>query len=355
MEKPELSAEKLQDMVESAMDGLKIFNIIETSIELGIFDILTKKTTCNHLSEEIGIEKVFTCCLLEVLVKLGLLEKIEDEKAVKHGKIFYKNTKLADLYLNSKSDYKRIKSLLSIKENAKMWNNLQNTMRGEISRPDEDVFPSVVKLMAEDCLSGELQDTVRMVAEFDEFKSSKTLLDLGGGHGLYSIAMSELNPELQAYVFDLPKVVDETQKFIDRYSSRVKTIPGNFYLDDFGGTYDIIFSSCNPSGKNPKIAKKVYDSLNVDGLFVNKQNFPERTDNSLNDFIDDLEWNFTHLERSTKTERKFGFLGDLSFKDYTKYLEDMGFSVIKISEINHLKNPFGRKSQDKIIIAKKVG
>jgi len=55
----------------------------------------------------------------------------------------------------------------------------------------------------------------------------------------------------------------------------MRTIPGNFYTDDFVGSYDIIFSSYNPGGKNPQITKKVYNSLNLDGLFLNKQYFPE--------------------------------------------------------------------------------
>ena len=232
---------------------------------------------------------------------------------------------------------------------------MQNTLKSQIARRDEDFFPSVINVMAEDCLSGELQNTVQLVADFDEFNSSRTLLDLGGGHGLYSIAMSEINPDLQCYVFDLPNVIDETKKFIEKYNSRVKTIPGNFYTDDFGGKYDIIFSSSNPSGKNPEIANKVYKSLNLNGLFVTKQYFPEESDNSLNNLLDNLEWNFTNLERSNKTGKRFGFKGDLSFEEYLKFLRNLGFSILTVSKINRLKNPFGRKSADKIIIAKKMG
>jgi len=36
----------------------------------------------------------------------------------------------------------------------------------------------------------------------------------------------------------------------------MRTIPGNFYTDDFVGSYDIIFSSYNPGGKTPKSPKR---------------------------------------------------------------------------------------------------
>ncbi|WP_305513231.1 hypothetical protein [Methanobrevibacter sp. V14] len=48
--------------------------------------------------------------------------------------------------------------------------------------------------MAEDAVSGELQETLNIVKKYDEFKDSKTLLDIGGGHGLYAIGFKKLNP-----------------------------------------------------------------------------------------------------------------------------------------------------------------
>jgi len=344
-DRPEVSVRELQNIVENAVNGLKIFNILKTSIEMEIFDLLDRKTTCQELSEKLEIEPVLTHYLLEVLVKLDLVKRVGES---------YKNTRISEIYLNSESDYKRVNCVLSMEEPANLWHNLDNTLKGKIARKDENFFPFIIQVLAEDCLSGELQDTVELLEGYDEFKHSKTLLDLGGGHGMYSIVFSQINSELQCYVFDLPDVLIETQKYIERYNSNVQTIPGNFYTDDFGGNYDIIFSSYNPGGKNPEIAKKVYNSLNVNGLFINKQYFPENDSSSLGDLLDNMEWNFTKFEKSNKASKRFTFKNDLSFKEYLEFLEDIGFSVMDVHPINHINTSFGTKSEDKIIIAKKV-
>ncbi|OEC86380.1 MULTISPECIES: methyltransferase family protein [Methanobacterium] len=344
-ERPDVSAEDLHGIIENTLNGLKIYNVLKTSIELGVFDILEQEMTYTQLSEKLGIKPVMANYLLEILLNLKLVGKSGE---------LYKNTRSSQLYLNSKSSYNRIRCISALKENVNLWNNLSNSIKGNITRKEEVIFPLVVQRMADDCLCGELQDTVELVAGYDEFKNAKTLLDLAGGHGMYPIAFSQVNPDLQCYVFDLPDVLEETMNFIEKYDSSVQTIPGNFYVDDFGGSYDVIFSSYNPGGKNPEIAEKVYNSLNMGGLFVNKQYFPENNPSSLEDVLDDMEWNFTNFEKSHKTGRKFTFKGDLLFDEYLKFLEDLGFSVVDVHLITRFNTPFGRISRDKIVIAKKV-
>lgn len=342
---PDVSAEKLQSTVEGAVNGLKLYNLLKTSIELGIFDILTKKTTCEQLSKKLEIEPLLTHYILKILTEIGLTEKVGDA---------YINTSVSELYLNSSSEYSRINCILSLEEDLTLWNNLNNTLKGKISKKDEVFFPRIVQVMAEDCLSGELQETVKLIGSYTEFKDSKTFLDLAGGHGMYSIALSQINPNLQCYVFDLPAVLKETDKFIKKYQSNVQTIPGNFYTDDFGGKFDMVFSSYNPGGKNPKIAEKIYKSLNLGGLFVNKQYFPEEGKISLGDLLDNLEWNFTNFGKSNKAARRFTFKNDLSLEEYLKFLEKLGFVIMDVYPINHLNISFGTRSEDKIIVAKKV-
>lgn len=345
MDRPAVSVEMLQKTIENAGNGLKIYNLLKTSVELGIFDVLNNETTCKQLSEKIEIEPFLTQYLLEILVKLEL---------VKNKGEFYRNTSISELYLNSKSEYKRVNCIFSMEEPINLWNNLNSTLKGKITKKDENFFPFIIQVLAEDCLSGELQDTVELVASYDEFKKSKTLLDLGGGHGMYSIAFKEINPEMQCYVFDFPDVLIETQKYIEKYNSNVQTIPGNFYTDDLGVNYDTIFSSYNPGGKNPKIAEKIYNSLNIGGLFVNKQYFPEKDSDSLEDLLDNMEWNFTNFEKSNKGSKRFTFKDDLCLKEYLSFLEDLGFSIIDVHIIDHVNTSFGTKSKDKMIIAKKV-
>ncbi|RJS49774.1 MAG: hypothetical protein CIT03_01175 [Methanobacterium sp.] len=344
-EKPEIPYGNLQEIIESAFNGLKIFNILKTSLEMKIFDTLTHEHTLKEVSSKLGMDNLLCFYILETLLKIGLVDKTGD---------FYQNSKLAEIYLKSDSEYNRTNCILSLEENAGLWNNLDQTLQGNLERKEEAFFPNIIQVMAEDCIAGELQETINLVEKYTEFHDSKSLLDLAGGHGMYSIAFSKINPDIECYVFDLPEVLIETRKYIKKYESNVKTVPGNFYKDDFAGTYDMIFSSYNPGGKNPDIAKKAYESLNLNGLFVNKQYFPENENKTLEEVLDNLEWNFTKFEKSLKGETRYSFKGDLSFQEYLDYLKELGFEVIDVHHIDHLNPSFGTVSRNKMIIAKKV-
>ena len=98
-----------------------------------------------------------------------------------------------------------------------------------------------------------MQKVLNYISKYEEFKNAKKLLDLAGVHGLYAIGFSMLNKNLKCYVFDLPNVIEETKKFIKKYNAKnVFTIAEDFYKDDIGKGYDIIFCSYNPGGKKSK-------------------------------------------------------------------------------------------------------
>ena len=63
------------------------------------------------------------------------------------------------------------------------------------------------------------------------FKSTKKLLDVGGGSGCFSIAFLQKYPEYEATVFELPIVCNETKKYIKQYNllDKISIHPGNFF------------------------------------------------------------------------------------------------------------------------------
>lgn len=44
-DRPDVSPGELRDIVENALNGLKVFNLLNISIELDIFDFLNKQMT----------------------------------------------------------------------------------------------------------------------------------------------------------------------------------------------------------------------------------------------------------------------------------------------------------------------
>jgi len=345
MEEPSISAIELEKILYFATKGIKVFNIIKASVNMGLFDLLEIEHSCSDLSKKFAIDYDIIYYILESLVKLGLIEENNGN---------YKNNEISSIFLNSDSHFQRKNMIKSLNQPLAYWNDLENILHSKEIKQDENFFKFIIKAMAEDAVSGELQETLNIIKKYDEFKDSKTLLDIGGGHGLYAIGFKKLNPNLKAFVFDFPNVLSETKNFCDKYNSDITLIPGNFYEDDLKGMYDIIFSSYNPGGKNAKIAEKIYAALNMNGLFINKQYFPTKNELNLDDILNNLEWNFTNFDKSNKGKIRYTFKNDLSYDSYLKNLEDLGFDILDIFPINHHNVSFGTMAEDKIIIAKKV-
>ncbi|MDA8195148.1 MAG: class I SAM-dependent methyltransferase [Thermaerobacter sp.] len=69
------------------------------------------------------------------------------------------------------------------------------------------------------------------------------LLDIGGGHGLYSIGFLQAYPALRAQVFDLPAALAETRSLAKsaRVGHRLEIHAGDYLLNDMGRDFDVIF------------------------------------------------------------------------------------------------------------------
>lgn len=101
------------------------------------------------------------------------------------------------------------------------------------------------------------------------------LLDLGGGPGLFAIALVEKYPQLKATIFDTPETQPIARDFINasKAKSRVKFKAGDFLIDEIGDGYDVALLSSilhiYDAEQNEKLIAKVFAGLNVPGkIFV---------------------------------------------------------------------------------------
>ncbi|AEF97068.1 methyltransferase [Methanotorris igneus] len=344
---PEENPKELLKLFEEVYSNARIFYLLKTALDLNIFDYLDEFKSAEELARGLKTDPFLTEYILKILHKLGILE-FKDNK--------YRNRGLANIYLRRDSEFNIITPLNYYFENIKNWENLKLILENKLKNKNESLgkmFSKVIKRMADECKCWELKKVLDYVSKYDEFKNAKKLLDLAGGHGLYAIGFSMLNENLKCYVFDLPEVIEETKKFIEKYNAKnVFTIAGDFYGDDIGSGYDIIFTSYNPGGKNPKIAKKVYDSLNKGGLFINKQFFLEVEENIM-DYLNNMEWNFFRPKGLKKNKLRYTFEGDLKFSEYISYLKSIGFEILDIVDMSKLlDNEY--YSSTKMIVAKKI-
>ncbi len=80
------------------------------------------------------------------------------------------------------------------------------------------------------------------------------LLDAGGGHGLYSIALCREHRHLEADVLDTPAALERAAENIaaEGLGDRIRLVPADLTGDDLGGGYDAVLLANVVHGFNPR-------------------------------------------------------------------------------------------------------
>jgi 2-polyprenyl-3-methyl-5-hydroxy-6-metoxy-1,4-benzoquinol methylase len=241
--------------------------ILLTAYEIDIFTIINdKKLTVNDIAKEIKTETKATERLLNALCGLGFLNK-ENE--------LFSNTDFSnDFLVKGKPSY-----MLGIQHLVHLWDtwsNMTYTIKnGEPPHVKEINDRGDVWLRAFiNAMHGRGRQRAVSVAPLIDFENVKTMLDVGGGSGVFSSTFVSQNPKLSSTIFDLRNVIPITQEFIEQsgYADRIKTLVGDYREDGFGGKYDMIFLSAiihsNSYHVNNNLIRKCVDSLNSKGQIV---------------------------------------------------------------------------------------
>jgi cyclopropane fatty-acyl-phospholipid synthase-like methyltransferase len=173
-------------------------------------------------------------------------------------------------------------------------------------------------------------------------KSAKTLLDMGGGPGTFTIHFLKENAELRATVFDLPETLKTTRKFVAaaKLEDRVSYQEGDFNETKLQGAFDVCFLSHIIHGqdelKNKALFKKIYAALNSGGRFIVQDFFLNR-DRQSPQFSAVFA---LHMLLYTDRGRTY------SFEETTSWLEETGFTNVKPLNL-HLPRSIGLISAEK--------
>lgn len=100
------------------------------------------------------------------------------------------------------------------------------------------------------------------------------LIDVGGCHGAYSMALAQRYPLLSATVYELPRVVPVARELVAEAGmpGQVAVQEGDFQCEELGAGYDLalVFGVLNgePPAGRPALIRKVYSALNPGGWIV---------------------------------------------------------------------------------------
>lgn len=228
------------EVIDEVVEGYQAYQILVAGLDLGLFEFLGKEGPSNidDIVEGIGINGMFARGLLNALVELGALSADSDR---------YSATDIARAFLMKSSVFYQGQRVRSI-GNGGRWDRLAESLTREQQEMKEfSSGPSgaFIEALAEDAVTGELQAVSKAITAWEGFQEAREMLDLGGGHGLYAIALCQENPELHAVVFDKPQVLATTEQYIARYGmeGRVSVRGGDICSDDLGSGYDIVLVS----------------------------------------------------------------------------------------------------------------
>jgi len=190
--------------------------------------------TAKELAAALNVKSEKLSPLLYALVAAGLLT-VENER--------FANTPEADYFLvKGKPTYQGGRH-----ENfSDIWETLlhtADTIRTGIPQSKKD-FATTSPDDQMSFFRGLHQTTVadgRELASRYDFSTYRTLVDVGGGSGGASLALTEAYPHMQATVIDLPTVTPITKRFIEEANAtdRVQAISSDVVNQPLPSTYDV--------------------------------------------------------------------------------------------------------------------
>ena len=255
------------DMIADLASGYQRSRILLTAYELGIFTALgEEKKTSREVARLVEANPRGTDRLMNALCALGLLDKKEE---------LFSNRPLAARYLvEGKPEY--MANLMHANNQWRKWSTLTEAVRCGAS-----VSPVSDKGKSEDWphsyISAMHWRGALLAPEFVsriDLNGVSRMLDVGGGSGVYAMAMVHAKEDMEAVVFDLPDVIALTRRFIEEagLTGRMKTVEGNFEKDDFGSGFDLVLFSAILHMNSPLVNKELLDkahrALNPGGLVV---------------------------------------------------------------------------------------
>lgn len=150
--------------------------------------------------------------------------------------------------------------------------------------------------------------------------NAKKILDLGAGTGLELIHLYEIIPDAHTTVIDISENMLEVLKGRS-FSDKVTTVCGDFFEVEFGDGYDAVISTSALhhflKDSKLKLYKKIYDSLNPNGEFLNSDKIAQTNDEEdelLQEYYKEKD-NRPHIDTPLSIEHEVEILSAVGFKD----------------------------------------
>ncbi len=293
--------------------------VLLTAIRLNIFDIIGDNgLSADDVASNLNSDKEATEVFLDAIASLGLLEKERNQYFnTEKGKVVFISGKvrcLGDMIL-----------LQDVMWNA--WSKLEESIISGRPARKPDMFQGEKEETRNFILA--MNNTAigiaPKVSKVIDLSNCKSLIDIGGGSGAYSVFFCKENSNLEAVILDLPGTLKITKELISNLdiSHRIQLMEGDFNKQ-IEGRYDVAFLSniihCEGERENIALIKRVYSALNSGGKII-IQDFMLGNDKTSPTFPALFSLNmllFTENGRSYSFQEIEDWLKEAGFHDLTR-------------------------------------
>lgn len=259
----------------------QMYEAVAAAAAIGIFDKLRTAKAAGELAAELAIDDQAVFYLLKVLAHMGCLRENDGTFAA---------TPLAETYLSQNSYLYLGQEFGTGPAGAPPPGSLAERLRGVSGKktPEPAWNQERLRQIGVLGLMGSIQATVAAC----DLSAARRLLDLGGGHGFYSIAFAQKYPDLQVTMFDLPHIATLAEHFVKMFAveKQVALAGGDFLTDDIGTGFDaVLCANILHSDKRHVLLPKVRQALSPGGQVILKCRVADSADN-LENALAKLRW-----------------------------------------------------------------
>lgn len=234
-----MSSVPAKDPVDEIATGYREAQILLTANRLGLFPLLAREAlTADRLAEALDADPRGVRILCDALAAMGLLDKSRET---------YGPTALVFEYLLPDSPRSKVAMLRHTARLYERWGSLLDVVKTGRPVPDEATDPRLRR--GGRAFSQAMADVGRLsakaTAEALDLTGATSLLDVGGGPGIYAIELARRWSELSTAVFDRAEVLEVARENVADagLEDRVDLLPGDAFTDDLGGPWDAVLLS----------------------------------------------------------------------------------------------------------------
>ena len=218
-------------------------NILITAIKWKVFDSLVEPVSAKAVAEKLQFHQRNLELFLNALAGMEIIQK--------ENGLFFNTEQSAEFLVSTNPGYLGSFFLHVNKWHEQLGLNMEELIKNgppentEQDMADGAIWADSARLSAAYNYCGPAQYITKIVSSLPEFPNMKTMVDLGGGAGIYTISIVSAHPDMKGVVFEQPPVASVTRDFIRQYDAedRITVMEGNYITDSLGDSYDLIFAS----------------------------------------------------------------------------------------------------------------